>query len=134
MRPQDATVLVIDDNMSNLLVAKDLLAMSGVANVHTTTMGWQGLQLARSLQQLDLILLDIQMPQEDGFAILHQIRKDQQLRDTRVVAVTITIQPHDEAKLQAAGFNGFICKPLDYRRFPEQLAALLDGKEVWTSR
>jgi two-component system cell cycle response regulator DivK len=44
------------------------------------------------------------------------------------------VLPEDEAKARAAGFDGFIGKPLDFRRFPEQIRALLAGERVWTPR
>jgi two-component system cell cycle response regulator DivK len=84
--------------------------------------------------RVDLILLDIQLPNEDGYGVLGQLRLHPKLKDTRVVAVTANILPQDEAKARTAGFDGFIGKPLDFNRFPQQITALLAGEDVWAAR
>ncbi len=129
--PEEAYVLVIEDDANSLLVATDFLHMVGVKYVHSRASGWQGLKLAESLPQLDLILLDIQLPHEDGYAILLHIRDNPKFRDTRVVAVTANVLPQDEVRTRAAGFDGFIGKPLDFDRFPHQIRAILRGEPVW---
>jgi two-component system cell cycle response regulator DivK len=134
MRPEDAYVLVIEDDANNLMIATQLLRMTGVKYINARASGWQGLKLAESLPQLDLILLDIQLPHEDGYSVLRQIRSSAKLKDTRVVAVTANVYPQDEVKARDAGFNGFIGKPLDFDRFPDQIRALLNGEEVWVAR
>lgn len=62
------------------------------------------------------------------------IRTHPRLKATRVVAVTANVLPQDEAKARAAGFDGFIGKPLDFDWFPEQMTALLAGDAVWMPR
>jgi two-component system cell cycle response regulator DivK len=108
--------------------------MLGVKYVNARASGWQGLKLAESLPQLDLILLDIQIPHEDGYAILQRIRSIPKLKDTCVVAVTANVLPQDEARARAAGFDGFIGKPLDFDRFPVQIRAILNGESIWMPR
>jgi two-component system cell cycle response regulator DivK len=132
--PEEAYILVIEDDPNSLIVATDFLQMAGVRYVHSRTSGWQGLKLAESLPQLDLILLDIQLPHEDGYAILVRIRDNPKFRDTRVVAVTANVLPQDEVRTRAAGFDGFIGKPLDFDRFPHQIRAILRGEPVWMPR
>ncbi len=83
LMPDDAYVLVIEDDANNLIVAMDFLQMLGVRYANSRASGWQGLKLAESLPQLDLILLDIQLPHEDGYAVLQQIRNNPKFRDTR---------------------------------------------------
>ena len=132
--PVDAYVLVIEDDVNNLMVATDFLHILGVKYVNARASGWQGLKLAESLPQLDLILLDIQLPHEDGYAILQRIRSNPKLKGTRVVAVTANVLPQDEARARAAGFDGFIGKPLDFDRFPVQIRAILNGESIWMAR
>lgn len=134
MRPDEAYVLVIEDDLDNLLVATDLLQLAGVKHINAQTTGWQGLKLAESLPRIDLILLDIQLPHEDGYAILDHIRAHPKLKATKVVAVTANVLPQDEARARTAGFDGFIGKPLFFDRFPQQIQALLEGEEVWMPR
>jgi two-component system, cell cycle response regulator DivK len=134
MNPAEAYILLIEDDPNNLMVATDLLRMVGVKYINSRASGWQGLKLAETLPQVDLILLDIQLPREDGYAVLEHIRKHPKLSATRVVAVTANVLPQDEVKARAAGFDGFIGKPLDFDRFPQQIRALLAGEPVWMPR
>lgn len=134
MQPSEAYVVVIEDDANNLMVVSDLLRMAGVKYINARASGRQGIKLAESLPQVDMILLDIQLPHEDGYSVLGQIRAHPRLSDTRVVAMTANVLPQDERRAQEAGFDGFIGKPLDARRFPQQIHALLRGETVWTPR
>jgi two-component system cell cycle response regulator DivK len=116
------------------LITTELLRMIGVKYINARSSGRQGLKLAESLAQVDLILLDIQLPQEDGYSVLEQIRTSPKLKNTCVVAVTANVLPQDEARAHAAGFDGFIGKPLDFDRFPQQIMTLLGGGPVWMPR
>jgi len=131
LTPDEAYVLVIEDDPNNLMVATDFLQLLGVKYVNSRASGWQGLKLAESLPQLDLILLDIQLPREDGYAILQRIRENPKFKETRVVAVTANVLPQDAVRARAAGFDGFIGKPLDFDRFPHQIRAILRGELIW---
>jgi two-component system cell cycle response regulator DivK len=86
------------------------------------------------MPRVDLILLDIQLPHEDGYVVLQHIRQHPKLRATKVVAVTANVLPADEQQARAAGFDGFIGKPLDFDRFPQQVLTILGGGEVWMPR
>ncbi len=131
MRPDEAYVLVIEDNANNLMVTTDFLRMVGVKYINARASGWQALKLAENLSRVDLILLDLQLPYEDGYTVLARIRSNPKFRDTRVVAVTANVFPQEESRARKAGFNGFIGKPLDIEIFPRQIQALLDGREIW---
>ncbi len=134
MQPEDAYVLVIEDNADNLMVVTDLLRMVGVKYINSRASGGQGLKLAESMPRVDLILLDIQLPYEDGYAVLQKIRAHPRLKNTKVLAVTANVMPQDEEKARAAGFDGFIGKPLHPVQFPEQIRAALAGETVWRAR
>lgn len=134
MNIADAYVIIIEDDPNNLMVASDLLRLAGVKYINSRASGRQGIKLAETLPRVDLILLDIQLPYEDGYSVLAQIRAHPQLKDTRVVAMTANVLPQDELRARAAGFDGFIGKPLDARRFPQQIRALLEGESVWMPR
>jgi two-component system, cell cycle response regulator DivK len=134
MRPEEAYVLVIEDDANNLMITTDFLRMLGVKYINARASGRQGIKLAESLDRVDLILLDIQLPGEDGYAVLGKIRTHPKLAATRVVAVTANVLPQDEARARAAGFDGFVGKPLDFDRFPEQIRAILEGEVVWMAR
>ena len=135
MRPEDAHVLVIEDDPNNQRIITDLLYLAGVQHVTVATAGWQGLRAARAqMPRVDLILLDIQLPAEDGYGVLSRIRESPRFRATKVVAVTANVTPRDEAKARAAGFDGFIGKPLNFDHFPGQIHAVLQGEPIWAAR
>jgi two-component system, cell cycle response regulator DivK len=134
MQPEEAHVLVVEDNPDNLMVVTDLLRMIGVKYVNSRASGRQGIKLAETMPRVDLILLDIQLPHEDGYAVLKNIRAHPKLQDTLVVAVTANVLPQDEARARTAGFDGFIGKPLDFDLFPQQIKAILEGEDVWKAR
>jgi len=131
MQPEDAHILVVEDDPNNLMVVTEFLDILGVKEVQTCDSGMQGLRLAERMPQIDLILLDIQLPEEDGYTVLRRIRANPKLQGVRVVAVTANVLPQDEARARAAGFDGFIGKPLDFDRFPHQIKAVLAGEAVW---
>lgn len=133
-KPEEAYVLVIEDDPNNLMIATDLLRMVGVQYINSRASGRQGLKLAETMPRVDLILLDIQLPYEDGYQVLKQIRENPKYQDTIVVAVTANVLPQDETKAREAGFDGFIGKPLDFDLFPNQIRALLNGEDVWKPR
>lgn len=134
MQPSDAYVLVIEDNPDNQQIITELLEMAGFQQITVRASGSQGLHAAREiLPRVDLILLDIQLPAEDGFGVLQRIRETPQLQNVRVVAVTADTFSLSIPRARAAGFNGFISKPLDFDLFPGQIQALLQGQEVWGS-
>lgn len=134
MNPEDAYVLVIEDNPDNLMVATDLLRMTGAKYINSRASGTQALKLAETLPRVDLILLDIQLPYEDGYAVLQKIRAHPKLQQTKVLAVTANVMPQDEQKAREAGFDGFIGKPLHPIQFPQQIRAVLAGEMVWRAR
>lgn len=132
--PMDqAVVIIVEDNADNLLIAQQLVRRAGVKYVNGRASGRQFFKLLESYPDapIHLVLLDIQIPHEDGYAILEQIRATPRLADTRVVAVTANIMPQDIARAQANGFDSFLGKPLTPERFPQQLARILAGEPVW---
>jgi two-component system cell cycle response regulator DivK len=88
-------------------------------------------EYADALPRLDLILMDIRLPYEDGYGALQKIRSAPRLKAAKVVAVTAEASQEQMRKSQEAGFDGFIGKPLDADRFPEQIRRILTGEPVW---
>src|SRR5262245_54503464 len=119
--PHTATVLVVEDNADNLFLILQLLRSEvKVAAAHGCA---SGTQLFAALDTPPvviptLICLDIQIPHEDGYALLRRIRADSRLRETCVIAVTANVLPQDVEKARQAGFDGFIGKPIVFKRFP----------------
>ena len=135
--PEDAVVLVVEDNPDNLYIAMDLLLEEvGVAACEGFSSGKACLAYLHTQPppRVDLILLDIQIPHEDGYEVLKKIRDVPDLASTTVVALTANVMPQDVDRARAAGFDGFIGKPIDSDRFPVQIERVLAGESVWEPR
>jgi two-component system cell cycle response regulator DivK len=83
------------------------------------------------MPRVDLVLMDLRLPHEDGYEALAQIRNNEKLKNTRVVVVTAQGSTLEMKKAQEAGFDGLISKPLDADRFPDQIRKILSGEEIW---
>jgi two-component system cell cycle response regulator DivK len=131
IQPKDATILIVEDNVSNFVLMARMLAYMGIPRCEWKTSGWQVVEFADTLPRIDLILMDIRLPYEDGYAALAKIRATRRLKDTIVVAVTAEASQEQMNKARAAGFDGFLGKPLDPDRFPDQIRRMLKGEAVW---
>ena len=125
-----ATVLVVEDNVSNFVLIARMLGYMGV-HCEWKTSGYEVVEYADTLSRLDLVLMDIRLPYEDGYGALQKIRSSPSLKHTKVVAVTAEASPEQMEKAKKSGFDGFIGKPLDPDHFPEQIKAILSGQEIW---
>lgn len=112
-------VLVIEDNEQNLYLMRFLLEKNGFI-VEDAKDGKRGLERASELKP-NLILLDIQLPKMDGYAVARELRKNNELADTPIVAVTSYAMVGDRERILAAGADGYIEKPIDPEKFIEQI-------------
>jgi len=126
-------VLVVEDDENNRLVISRLLRLSGVSDDRIFSAGSDAFGfLSSGGAKVDLVLLDLQLPGKDGYAILDELRSDPATRDLVVVALTANVMRQDVERCRAAGFDGFIGKPIDGRRFKDTFARILAGEGVWT--
>ncbi|MEW5872430.1 MAG: response regulator [Chloroflexota bacterium] len=128
--PKGATVLVVEDNVANFVLIARLLGYMGI-HCEWKTSGYEVVEYADTLPRLDLILMDIRLPYEDGYGALQKIRSAPRLKEALVVAVTAEASQDQIRKAREASFDGFIGKPLDPDRFPEQIRRILSGEAVW---
>lgn len=127
---KSATILVVEDNVSNFVLIARLLGYMGL-HCEWKTSGYEVVEYADTLPRLDLILMDIRLPYEDGYGALKKIRTSPSLKNVRVVAVTAEASQEQMRKARSASFDGFIGKPLDPDRFPDQIRQILNGEQVW---
>ena len=122
-----ATILIVEDSPDNMKLFRTLL----VLQKHSVVSLASGDGLLESIERAQpaLILMDIQLPGKDGFALLEEIRNSPH-RAIRVVALTAHAMTGDRERALAAGFDGYITKPIDIRGFPEQVARALEGERV----
>jgi two-component system, cell cycle response regulator DivK len=118
-----AKVLIVEDNPANMTLAVFLLQSAG-HTVISATDAESGLTLARD-QQPNLILMDIQLPGMDGLEAVAILKRDAATRAIPVVALTALAMKGDEERIRAAGYDGYIAKPLAYRDFLATISAQL---------
>ena len=131
IQPKEATILVVEDNVQNFVLITRLLAYLGVKKCEWKASGWQVLEFAETLPQIDLILMDIFLPEEDGYQVLDKLRAEPRFKKTLIVAVTADASMENMERARRSAFNGFIGKPIDPDRFPNQIRSILQGEEVW---
>lgn len=112
-------ILVIEDNPKNLKLVRDVLEFSGY-DVIEATCGEDGVRLAAQ-RRPDLILMDLQLPGIDGTEALRQIRESVTGGDVPVVAVTASAMNEDRDRAYAAGFDGYVLKPISVRDLQKQV-------------
>jgi CheY-like chemotaxis protein len=118
--------LVIDDNHSNLRVLSQLLGRQQAKCTEINNPA--GLEaLLPTLEPIDVVFLDLEMPGMDGYRVKDMLRAA--LGKTPIVAYTVHVSEMNVVR--QLGFDGFIGKPVDNARFPDQLARILRGEKVW---
>jgi two-component system cell cycle response regulator DivK len=116
-------LLIVEDNARNLKLARDVLVHIGYRTLQAQT-AEQAVALARS-HRPDMILMDIQLPGMDGLEALAQLQSDPATAGIPVIAFTAFAMKDDRERFLAAGFHGYIEKPISVRDFPGQVADLL---------
>jgi signal transduction histidine kinase/CheY-like chemotaxis protein len=120
VEPGPRRVLYVEDNPANLRLVRKLLATRPGIELLEAEDGRTGLQCCAA-ERPDLILLDINLPDMDGFELLRAMRADPACRDVPVIAVTANAMPRDIERGRGAGFSDYLTKPLDIARFLECL-------------
>lgn len=114
-------LLLVEDNPQNRLLAQTLLTKAG----HEVKCCANGCLAFEQLRQstFDLVLLDIQLPEMDGYEIARRLKADEQLRHIPLVAISSFAMPSERARAMDAGFNGYIEKPIEVTQFVQQVMA-----------
>jgi CheY-like chemotaxis protein len=121
-----ARILIVEDSPDNMKLFRTILTLKG--HEVTGLPGGDGLLDAIEKGSPDLVLMDIQLPGKDGFALLQEIRKSPRPR-VPVIALTAHAMTGDRERALDAGFDGYITKPIDIRNFPEQVQQALRGEQ-----
>lgn len=131
----EARILVVEDDENNRLVAVKLLELAGALISNVFAIASDPLPYLHTLlpQGVDLILLDLQLPGRDGYEILKDLRGHPKFANTLVVVLTANVMQQDVERVRAAGFDGFIGKPINGPRFKEWIQRILAGEAVWTA-
>ncbi len=120
-------ILIIEDNTNNSTLLWDILTFHGY-QVSLATDGQEGVTMARELMP-DLILMDIQMPGMDGMTASGILKGDSATIGLKIIALTSFAMQGDQEKFLAAGFDGYLSKPINTRELPTLIIQWLAGKE-----
>jgi two-component system cell cycle response regulator DivK len=121
---QTQTILYVEDNLDNFKLVNRILTIEGfsVYNAVDSREAYTFL----SQHTPDLILMDINLPEVDGYTLAGQLRQQPELAEIPIVALTANVMKQDREKSLAAGCNGFIKKPIDVDELPEQIRYYLN--------
>ena len=113
------TILLADDNAPSRELMREILEACGY-DVAEASNGREALDLIRKSPP-DIVLLDLQMPVMDGFAVIHAVRSDERLRLLTVIALTASAMLGDRERAIAAGFDSYIAKPISLENVRNQI-------------
>jgi len=118
-------ILYIEDNRDNRILVRRILEAEGYGVLEAED-GPSGMEVVRATCP-SLILMDINLPEVDGYELTAQFKLMPELRDVPIIAVTANVMKGDREKSLEAGCSGYIQKPIDVDLLPAQLAAFLKG-------
>ena len=122
------TILYIEDNPENRLLVRRVLEVEGYRVIEADS-GKTGLQKAETMAP-DLVLMDINLPEIDGYELTHRLKQMPDLAGVPIVAMTANVMKGDREKTFAAGCDGYIQKPIDVDQLPLQIARFLQAKKA----
>lgn len=118
-------ILIVEDKPASRELLRTVLERQGY-HVTEAEDGEDALNKLRDYVP-DLVLLDLQMPLRNGYDVLKEMRRDPRMLNVPVVAITANAMPEDREKVMAAGFTGYIPKPVALSRLREEVSRLLSG-------
>jgi two-component system cell cycle response regulator DivK len=122
----DEQILVVEDNEKNMKLVRDVLVATGYRMLEAET-GHQAIALAAE-HAPDLVLMDIQLPDIDGVHALRRLRADDRTASIPVLAVTAQAMHGDRERFLAAGFDGYVSKPLNVRELIGTVRQICDRR------
>lgn len=124
-------VLILDDSIDAFNTLCRYFKMIGVqqSSLHWKSNGYDVIgEVDATGQRFDLIMLDIGFPgAENGYEILEKLKAEPAFQGTKIIALTGNVAVEEMRQAQAAGFDSFLGKPIDYDKFPQQIDQLMNG-------
>jgi two-component system cell cycle response regulator DivK len=122
--------LVVEDDVSGLAIISVMLRRLGMRTVMERYASSVP-ERAKRMRKVDVVFLDIGLPDGDGYGVLKALRAIPDLNQVPIIAVTARDAGTEMARAKEAGFDGFLGKPLNRNRFPDQVRRILNGESVW---
>jgi len=119
----EARILIVDDNEKNRKLARDVLRLAGFETLEAST-GAESIEVATG-EIPEVILMDIRLPDMDGAAAAGEIKRDPRTAAIPIVALTSLAMKGDRELLLAAGFDGYLEKPISVADFPDQVRSFI---------
>jgi len=133
MNPQKPVLVYVEDDENSIFVMK--MVVERVMKLPTLYVLQSGADFVQQVKGLgvvpDVFLLDIQMKPYDGVELLSMLRKDPQFKCSKVIALTASVTNEEVSLLKSGGFDGAIAKPLNIEVFPDLIARIISGEQVW---
>ena len=128
---KDKRIFMVEDHAGNMVVMLTLLQGQGATLAHDRW-GRETLQKLTDFAPVDIILLDLMVSEQiSGYDIFDEIRTQPEFDAVPIIAVSASEPSASISKTRSKGFSGFIAKPIDIDRFPQQLVQVLSGEPVW---
>jgi two-component system cell cycle response regulator DivK len=119
-------VLYVEDDFQNRVLVRRVLEASGFTVIEAEN-GFRGMELAKDLLP-DLILMDINLPEMDGYEVTSRLKTVTSLANVPIVAMTANVMKGDREKTLAAGCDGYIQKPIDVDSLPQQIRQFINAR------
>ena len=133
MNPQKPILVYVEDDENSIFVMKMVVErVMKLPTLHVLQSRADFVQQVKGLGVVpDVFLLDIQMKPYDGVELLSMLRKDPQFKCSKVIALTASVTNEEVSLLKSGGFDGAIAKPLNIEVFPDLIARIINGEQVW---
>lgn len=128
---QEAYIILVEDDPNAQLITLDLLRLGGANRCYARKNVDAAISFAERLPQVDLFLVDINMPGKSGYEMLSEVKQHEQLKSSKIVAVSAGTLATEMERARELGFNGFISKPLKPSEFSNQVQRVLKGEAIW---
>ncbi len=127
MQPDKAKVLLVEDNYMNKVLVREILTLNGYEIIEAKS-GAEALKMLTVVRP-DIILMDIHLPEMDGFTATRIIKADERNKRIPVLAITASAMKGEEEKILSHGFDGYIAKPIEVKKMLELITANLASKK-----
>ena len=124
MKPKEKTILIIEDNETNMFLFKETLGMAGFHNILCADNGWDGIQLLFK-NQPDLLILDVALPDMTTAEVQSEIKKHPESNKIKILVVTASLTKKQKEKFSKE-FIHFMLKPINIEKFTEKVKQLLE--------
>jgi two-component system cell cycle response regulator DivK len=126
MENQSATILYVEDNPENRMLVRRVLQAEGYGFLEAGNAP-EAMDIVKT-QRPDLILMDINMPEIDGYTLTSRLKSIRDLENVPIIALTANVMKGDRERTIEAGCDGYIQKPIDVDKLPQQIHNFLKSK------